>query len=314
MARDAIALTGPTCAGKTALALVAAELLDAEIICMDSRQIYRGMDIGTAKVTAAQQSRVRHHGIDLLDPHERYSAGRFASDARSLIGQIRGRDRVPMLVGGSGFFLRALIHPLFREPAMPEAQRERLKRYLARQPAGQLSRWLGVLDPVGARHAKESGYGPQRLGRALEVVLLSGRPLSWWHAHSPDDERPLSILNFVLAPHRETLYERINARVHEMIAQGLIEEVANLLAAGYDVTDPGMNATGYREITSYLRKELSLADAVAAIQQATRKYARRQLTWFRHQLPEDAIWLDAARPAEQLAERMVEKWLGQNVV
>lgn len=303
----ALVITGPTATGKTALSLDVAERLDGEIISMDSRQVYRGMDIGTAKVTPDQRARVPHHGLDLVDPDERYSAGRFARDARRWIEEIRARGHTPILVGGTGFFLRALTHPLFREPEMPERAREALKRWLERQPEEKLRRWLADLDPATARTLEASG-GRQRVARALEVALLTGRPLSWWHRHAPPETPPLPLLIFVLWLPREQLYRRINDRVLEMIEAGWVDEVRALLERGYDLDDPGMVATGYPELVAYIRGEWSLEEAIEATQRATRRYARRQLTWFRHQLPPGAIWLDASRPRAELVDTIVDIW------
>lgn len=303
----ALVITGPTATGKTALSLDVAERLDGEIISMDSRQVYRGMDIGTAKVTPDQRARVPHHGLDLVDPDERYSAGQFARDARRWIEEIRARGHTPILVGGTGFFLRALTHPLFREPEMPERAREALKRWLERQPEAKLRRWLAVLDPATAKTLEASG-GRQRVSRALEVVLLTGRPLSWWHRHAPPETPPLPLLIFVVSLPREQLYRRINDRVLEMIEAGWVDEVRVLLERGYDLDDPGMVAHGYPELVAYIRGEWSLEEAIEAIQRATRRYARRQLTWFRHQLPPGAIWLDATRPRAELVDTIVDIW------
>lgn len=307
MARDALVITGPTATGKTALSLAVAERLDGEIISMDSRQVFRGMDIGTAKATPEERARVPHHGLDLVNPDERYSAGRFSEDARRWITEIVARGHVPILVGGTGFFLRSLTHPLFDEPELPEERRERLKRYFAAQPTTRLRRWLRVLDPETARQLERRG-GHQRMARALEVALLSGRPLSWWHRHAPPSVEPIEPLIFVLTLPREELYLRINERVHAMVEAGLVDEVRGLLERGYGPGDPGMNATGYAEMIPYLRGETSLEEAVDAIQRATRRYARRQLTWFRHQLPEDAVWLEADRPRDELVSTIVETW------
>ncbi len=305
--RDALVITGPTATGKTALSIEVAERLDGEIISMDSRQVYRGMDIGTAKATNEERARVPHHGLDLVDPDERYSAGRYARDARRWITEIRERGRVPILVGGTGFFLRSLTHPLFREPEMPESARERLKRWLDRQPIEELRRWLHRLDPVTAGSLAARG-GRQRVARALEVALLSGKPLSWWHREAPTEAPALSLLIFVLSLPREMLYRRINERVVEMVEAGLVDEVRGLLERGYDVDDPGMSGTAYPEMSAYLKGEWSLDEAIDATQRATRRYARRQLTWFRHQLPEDAVWLDATRPRDELVSTIVETW------
>lgn len=307
MARDALVITGPTASGKTALSIEVARRIGAEIISMDSRQVYRGMDIGTAKVTPEERGEIPHFGLDLVDPDERYSAGRFARDAHRWIREIRGRGHVPLLVGGTGFFLRALTDPLFQEPDLPVERRERLKKYLDSQSDETLMRWLEILDPESAATLRAQG-GRQRIARALEVALLTGRTLPWWQRHAPPQMMPIHPLVFVLDLPREQLYQRINARVHDMIDAGLVDEVRGLLEHGYDLGDPGMNATGYVEMIPYLRGEYSLDDAIDAIQRATRRYARRQLTWFRHQLPPDAVWLDATRPRHELADTIAEMW------
>jgi len=275
---------------------------------MDSRQVYRGMDIGTAKVLPQEAGAIPHHGLNLVDPHERYSAGAFARDARRWIREIGGRGRVPVLVGGTGFFLRALTHPMFREPPMDPARRERLKSWLAGQPADLLHGWLRHLDPPTAA-ALEGGGGAQRISRALEVALLTGRPLSWWHAHAPSEEEPLSPRIFVLELPREELCARIDRRVDAMVEAGLVDEVRRLVEEGYDERATAMSATGYPEMLAFLRGEVSLAATVEAIKRATRSYARRQQTWFRHQLPPDAVRLDASRPSAALADEIVRTWL-----
>ncbi|MBX6363024.1 MAG: tRNA (adenosine(37)-N6)-dimethylallyltransferase MiaA [Gemmatimonadetes bacterium] len=310
MASDALVITGPTASGKTALSLAVAERLDGEIISMDSRQVYRGMDIGTAKLLPAERRGIPHHGLDLVDPDQRYSAGAFARDARRWIADVRARSRVPILVGGTGFFLRALTHPLFREPPLEAHRRAALARWLERQPTEKLGHWLEALDPeMAARlRARAGGAGRQRLARALEVALLTGRPLSWWHAHAPSEQRPLRFLVFVLDRPREELYRRIDERVHDMIRAGLVDEVRGLVDAGFGAGAPGMSATGYAELLLYLEGRTTLDDAVDAIQRATRRYARRQLTWFRHQLPPGAVRLDATRPVAALADEIAAAW------
>ena len=304
---DALVITGPTATGKTGLSIRVAERVGGEIVSMDSRQVYRGMDIGTAKVTAGEAGGIVHHGIDLVEPEERYSAGAFARDARRWLREIRGAGHVPVLVGGTGFFLRALTHPLFHEPELERERRERLKQWLRGEPEERLRAWLRVLDAPTAA-ALEAGGGRQRVARALEVALLTGRPLSWWHAHAPAEQSPLSLRVFVLDLPREDLYHRINERVLAMMRAGLEGEVRALMARGLDESAPGLNATGYIELLRYVRGETSLEDAVDAIQRATRRYARRQLTWLRNQLPPDAVWLDARRPVDELADEIARSW------
>ena len=307
MARDALAITGATATGKTALSLAVARRLDGEIISMDSRQVYRGMDIGTAKVSAEQRGGIPHHGLDLVEPGERYSAGRFARDARRWILEIRERGRVPVLVGGTGFFLRALTHPLFEEPPMDPGRRGRLRNYLRSREEEERRRWLEALDPEGAADLRERG-GRQRVERALEVVLLTGRPLGWWHRHRPPATPPLDALVVVVELPRELLYRRIDARVEAMMDAGLADEVRSLLSAGHRPGEAGMSATGYPEVAEWLEGGVALDEAKDRIRRATRRYARRQLTWFRHQLPPEAMRLDGTRPAGELADEVVERW------
>ena len=304
---DALVLTGPTGAGKTALSLDLADTLNAEIISADSRQVYRGMDIGTAKVGPEARARVPHHGLDLVEIGERYSAGRFARDARGWIDEICLRGRVPLIVGGTGFFIRALTDPLFREPPMDRDRRERLKAWLEDMSEDRLARWLAELDPVSAERLHDGG-GRQRMQRALEMALLTGRPLGWWHEHRAAEKKGLEALTFVLSLPRETLYERINRRVDAMLDAGLVAEVAELLEAGYAPDAPGMTATGYPEIAAHLAGRTSLEEAADRIRRKTRGYARRQLTWFRNQLPEDTVWLDGTRPRNELVDEVVRRW------
>lgn len=302
-----IAIVGPTASGKTALSIDVARALDGEIISMDSRQVYRRMNVGTAKASASQQQAVPHHGLDLAEPDERFSAGRFARMARQRIDAIRERGHVPMLVGGTGFFLRALTNPIFREPEMEPDRRRALQAYLEGLPPERLRAWLERLDPEAAERLSGSG-GRQRVLRALEMPLLTGQRLSWWHRHGEPEAAPLRPLVFVLDLPREQLYGAINRRVDDMVTAGLVDEVRDLVAAGYDERSPGMNATGYIELLPFLRGEVPLDEALDRIRANTRAYARRQLTWFRHQLPQGAVWLDAARPRSELVSEVVERW------
>ncbi len=306
-APDALVIVGATATGKTDVAIAVARALNGEIISMDSRQIYRGLDIGTAKPSSVQRAAVPHHGIDLIDPDQRYNAGRFAQDARQWVDDIRGRGRVPILVGGTGFFLRALTHPMFREPDLPPARRAALQHWLDRKPTAELLHWLAMLDPELASRFSAAG-GRQRMMRALEVVLLTGFPLGWWQRNAPNTEAAMRPLVFVLELAREELYRRINGRVIAMVEGGLVAEVRALVQRGYNEQTPGLNATGYREMLAYVSGDLELANAIDATQRATRRYARRQHTWFRHQLPSRAHALDARQPTEELAAGIVQRW------
>lgn len=304
---DFLAITGPTTSGKTALSMELAPALDAEIICMDSRQIYRGMNIGTDKVSKELRSSVTHHGVDTKNPDETYSAGQFGRDARIWISDIQARAHVPMLVGGTGFFLRALIDPMFSQPHMDEHRLKNLRRNIMSFPVSKLRRWVERLDPDRARIAVEGG--PHRLGRTLEIALLTGHPLSWWHKKGEISEGPLRGMIVVLEIPREELDRRINIRVTRMVENGLIDEVKRLLEQGYSCDDPGMTGTSYREISAYLKGVTSLEEAIDQIRSVTRRYARRQLTWFRHQVPEnDVVRIDGLLSLESQAEKVVKSW------
>ncbi len=305
-APEFLAITGATTTGKTALSLAVAEALDGEVISMDSRQIYRGMDIGTDKVAAGIRARIPHHGIDIRDPDESYSAGEFARDAARWMSRIRARGRVPVLAGGTGFFLKSLMEPLFEEPKLDPGRVARLRRFLAQRGMEELERWVRVLDPERARLAVAGGV--QRIERTLEVTLLTGRPLSWWHrtgqAAAPAGEGMVVVLELP----RAELYRRIDERVGTMAERGMIEEVRVLAARGYGADDPGMSGTGYREILGYLEARLSLEAALDATRRATRGYARRQLTWFRNQLPPDAVRIDGLRPLDARCAEVLKAW------
>ena len=294
-------LVGPTAVGKTAVALALAAHWPLEIISADSRQIYRRLDIGTAKPTRKERARVPHHGLDLVEPGARYSAGHFARDAEGWLADIRGRSRMPVVVGGTGLYVRALAEGLFREPPLDAARRRSLDAFTARLEPLELLRWAGRLDP-GFR-----GGGRQRAARAVEVALLTGHPLSHWQevARARGALDPWYI---VLTVPRPVLHQRIARRAAEMMQRGLIEEVASVLAEGHAAAGPGLDGIGVREAVDYLhgrRQRGAVADAIAV---STRQYAKRQQTWFRHQLGGVVLTLDATRPPERLAAEIAEAW------
>jgi len=292
---------GPTAVGKTAVALALAALSPVEIISADSRQVYRRLDIGTAKPTRKERARVPHHGLDLVEPGARYSAGHFARDAEGWLADIRQRGQRPIVVGGTGLYVRALAEGLFHEPALDPARRRSLDAFTARLEPLELLRWAGRLDP------RFHGGGRQRAARAIEVALLTGRSLSHWQraARARGTIDPWYI---VLTVPRPVLHQRIARRAEEMVRRGLIEEVASVLAEGHPPAAPGLDGIGVREAVDYLhgrRPRQSVADAIAA---STRQYAKRQETWFRHQLDGAVLTLDATRSPERLAAEIAEVW------
>ncbi len=302
-----IALTGPTTSGKTQLSCALARILEVEIISMDSRQVYKGMDIGTDKVPDDVREQVPHHALDLVHPDERYSAGQFARDARDWIKEIIKRDRVPVLAGGTGFFLKAITEPVFSEPPLDSARLKKIRRYLSTLDYRVLAKWVENLDPVRASLAIDGG--PQRMSRTIEVALLTGKPLSGWHRESPSDVAALTGLIIQLELPREEIDRRINDRVTYMVERGLVSEVRSLLEAGYTLDDPGMTATGYREIAHYLKGGQTLEEAMEEIRRNTRRYARRQLTWFRNQLPPSVCMIDATASIDVQATAVLDTWI-----
>ena len=303
---DALAVVGPTATGKTELSIRLAERLDGEVISMDSRQAYRGTRVGTAAPTPADRRRVPHHGVAFLDPEERYGAGRFARLARGWIAEIRCRGRVPLLAGGTGFFLRALTDPVFEEPEMDPGRRERLEAWTEDRPVAELRRWVRRLDPGLARDLDT--LDPQRCRRALELALLSGRPLSWWREHGEPEAPPLAAVVAVLEMERDAHRRRIRERAGRLLASGWKEEVEALLEAGHGEGDPPFSALGYTEVAELLRGEATEEEALERIFLDTWSYARRQRTWFRNQVPDDALRLDATRPLPELVERVCRAW------
>lgn len=301
-----LAITGPTASGKTDLSLALAERLRVEVISMDSRQVYRGLDIGTDKVRDDAREAVPHHGLDLVGPEERYSAGRFARDVRRWIPEIARRGALPLLVGGTGFFLRVVMDPIFAEPEIDADRLAALRAWLKAQERERLERWVRALDADRAELAVEGG--PQRMGRTLEVALLSGRPLSWWHREAPAEAEAVPGLVVVLDLSREEMDRRIDDRVGAMVERGLVEEVRGLLAAGHTLEEPGMSGTGYPEIARHLAGETTLDEAIEEIRSNTRKYARRQLTWFRNQIPEGSVRIDAMEPVEAQRDQVIDAW------
>lgn len=291
-----LAITGTTASGKTDLSIALAQRTRIEIVSMDSRQVYRGMDVGTDKVAPEARKAVPHHGLDVVAPDERYSAGRFARDARRWIAEIEERSALPVFVGGTGFFLRALMEPLFDEPALDRERLERLRSWLGARRPDELARFVRVLDPERARLAVEGGR--QRMSRTLEVALLTGVPLSRWHRDRPSEGSGLAGAIVVLEVPRDEMDRRIDERVARMIERGLVDEVRALLDAGCSEEDPGMSGTGYREAVRYLRGDTTLEEAMDEIRRNTRRYARRQLTWLRNQLPESATRIDATLPLD----------------
>jgi tRNA dimethylallyltransferase len=293
--------------GKTALAVALAAAWPIEAVSVDSRQVYRRMDIGTGKPTAAERRALPHHLLDVVDPDQPYDAARFARQAAAAIADIRARGRWPVLVGGTGLYLRALLQGLSPLPPADLALRRELRAQAAAEGPAALHKRLAELDAEAA--ARLHPRDLVRVTRALEIVLVTGAQVSVARRRprsSPPPYRPL-LLGLTMA--REPLYVRLDARVDRMVADGLLDEVARLLAAGYDPHLPAMQGIGYRHLAPVVTRGAALADAVRAMKRDTRRYAKRQRTWFAR--GESPYWItvegDGLDGAIGEVKKMVEK-------
>ncbi|MBN1447990.1 MAG: tRNA (adenosine(37)-N6)-dimethylallyltransferase MiaA, partial [Bacteroidetes bacterium] len=292
-----LVITGPTASGKSAVAMSCAAILDAELISADSRQVYRGLDIGTAKPSVAEQAIIPHHGIDIADPGDTYTAGRFFEDARSWITDIHERGRRAIVVGGSGLYVRVLTQGIFEGPEADPELRAALQQRLEQEGKDVLLAELARRDPEAARTIDADN--PVRLLRALEVCILTGEA---WSVIRRERMRtlPWRFVQTAIAREREDLYSRINRRVDAMVDAGLFDEVRRLLDAGVDPSWPALNTVGYKEIIAYFRSLSSRDQCIELIKRNTRRFAKRQLTWFRN---EDLRWIPVS--AEESAEAIV---------
>lgn len=294
-----VVIAGPTGAGKSPLALRVAETFSGEIVNCDSLQLYRGFDIGTAKTPVAERRGIPHHLIDVLDPGAVYSAGDYARDARRIIREISARNRLPVVAGGTGFYLRALLDGLPELPERDAGLRDRLTAR-ERRRAGSLYRILSRLDPAAA--SRIDARDTQKLIRALEIRLLTRQA-----APPRDAATPLAgyrVLKIGLNPDRAALYERLEARAAEMFRSGLIEEVRGLVAAGCTGREKPFESLGYRQALEYLRGCMTLEDAIASTQLETRQYAKRQWTWFRRDA--QIRWLSGFGNTPSVLEQCLE--------
>lgn len=302
MAAPLVAIVGPTASGKSALALRLARELCGEIVSCDSLQVYRGLDVGSAKATSAERAAIPHHLLDVADPGEVFSAADYARLARAALHAVRARGRLPIVAGGTGLYLRALLVGLFEGPPRDEALRRRLEAIGDRFGDEKLHRLLGRVDPAAAGR-----IGPRdrvRVVRALEVYRVTGRPISEEQRRGSEPLRGYRTLVVGLDPGRAALRAAIEARTRQMLAQGLVDEVRGLLSRGTDPLARPLQAIGYRQALSVLQGEMRLEDAEGAIVSATLRFAKRQMTWFRHQ--EDVRWFAHAGEAREAVHAWLE--------
>lgn len=299
--RPLLVLVGQTAVGKTALSLALARQFNGEIVSADSRLFYRGMDIGTAKPSPAEQAAVPHHLIDICDPAETVTLAEYQTRAYATIDQIHQNGRLPILVGGTGQYIRAVVEGwgIPRVPPQP-----RLRAALAELGGETLARWLQTLDPDAAERIDSRNV--RRVIRALEVTLVSGQKISVLQQKQPP---PYDTLMIGLHREREVLYARIDARIEQMMAVGLLDEVAQLRQAEYGRSVPAMSGIGYRQLLDYLAGEMTLAEAVERIKYETHRFARQQGTWFRLDDPA-IVWFDMERAGVETAVLdRVNNWL-----
>jgi len=289
-------VVGPTGVGKTEICLRVAKKSGAEIISADSRQIYRYMGIGTAKPTPEQLSRVPHHMVDYVDPDEEFNAARYGRRASKIVSQLLAAGKLPLVVGGSGLYLRALLGAFFEGPGAHSDIRRGLVEEESREGPGTLYHRLKHVDPQAA--SRIHPHDQVRTIRALEVHQFTGIPLSLWQKSGPYHRPKFRWCKLGLYRHREDLYRRIEERVDMMMRQGLLQEVQSLLSRGYSADLPALATVGYQEMVAYLRGRLNFEQAVSLLKQNTRQYAKRQMTWFKKD--GEILWFDAQREERQL--------------
>jgi tRNA dimethylallyltransferase len=286
VAAPLVAIVGPTASGKSALALRLARECLGEIVSCDSLQVYRGFDIGSAKATGEERAEVRHHLVDVVRPGETFSAADYARLGRAALADIRDRGHLPVVAGGTGLYLRALLEGLFEGPSRDDGLRRRLERLAERFGDRRLHRLLARVDPEAA--ARIPARDRVRVVRALEVFRATGRPITDGHRQGSEPLPGFRTLLVGLDPGRERLRLAVAARTRRMLETGLVEEVRGLLALGLAADRGPLNAIGYRQAVAVARGEMSGEEAERAIVTETMRFAKRQMTWFRHQA--DVLW------------------------
>jgi tRNA dimethylallyltransferase len=300
-----VVICGPTALGKTSAAIELAEIFDGEIVGADSMQIYKHMDIGTAKPTKKETARVKHHMIDIIDPDERFDARQYAALARETIEILYHRNKIPFVVGGTGFYIKALLNGLFETESTEEHIRKGLKKEADSHGIAVLYARLCRLDPDAAK--KIHPNDEYRVIRALEVHAMTGKPLSAYHKAHGFKDHPFVVLKIGLHIRREILYDRINKRVDAMIGSGLLHEVQGLLAMGCSPESKSMQSIGYRHMVDFIKSGSSWEETVRTLKRDTRRYAKRQMTWFGAE-PE-IIWKapDAMQDIKTLINKFLQK-------
>lgn len=307
-----VILTGPTAVGKTALSIMLAKAIGGEIISADSMQVYRYMDIGTAKIKPEETEGVPHHLIDVLNPTEDFNVTAFQTMAKQAINEIYSRGRIPIVAGGTGFYIQSLLYDISFEETEVSSYREELTAYYEAYGAHALHEELKKVDPVSYEQIHENNV--KRVIRALEFYHDTGYPISEHNKAQRQKESPYNFEYFVLNDDREILYRRIEKRIDIMMEQGLIEEVQSLLDYGCQPDMVSMQGLGYKEIISYLNGECSLEEAVYILKRDTRHFAKRQLTWFRRE--KEVTWIDRTSfsSEEEILEYMLNRLFQKHII
>jgi len=304
MKKPLVILTGPTAVGKTKTSIALAKAINGEIISADSMQVYRGMDIGSAKIRQEETEGIPHHLIDVLEPEEEFHVVRFQKMAKEAMKEIYAKGKIPILVGGTGFYIQAILYDIdFTENEEDTAIRSELEALAQREGAEALHRLLAEVDPESAEQIHANNV--KRVVRALEFYRLTGSRISEHNEEQRQKESPYNAVYFVLNDERQKLYERIEQRVDLMLEEGLVAEVEALKEKGYTRDMVSMQGLGYKEILAYLDRECTLEEAVYVLKRDTRHFAKRQLTWFKRE--RDVIWLH--KPDFQYQEEKLQQYM-----
>lgn len=289
MKKPLIVLTGPTAVGKTSLSISLAKAVNGEIISADSMQVYKGMDIGSAKICKEEMQGVTHYLVDILEPEEEFHIVKFQELAKAAMEEIYAKGKIPILVGGTGFYIQAVTRDIdFTQAEQETSYREELEQLAKEKGAEYLHEKLREVDPKSAENIHANNV--KRVIRALEFYHQNGTPISEHNEEQKQQTSPYNLAYFVLTAQREILYERIDRRVDQMMEEGLLEEVKSLRERGCHRGMVSMQGLGYKEILAYLEGEYPLEEAVRILKRDTRHFAKRQLTWFRRE--QDVIWVD----------------------
>ena len=289
MKKPLIVLTGPTAVGKTSLSISLAKAVNGEIISADSMQVYKGMDIGSAKIRKEEMQGVTHYLVDILEPEEEFHIVKFQELAKAALEEIYAKGKIPILVGGTGFYIQAVTRDIdFTQAEQETSYREELEQFAKEKGAEYLHEKLREVDSKSAENIHANNV--KRVIRALEFYHQNGTPISEHNEEQKQQTSPYNLVYFVLTAPREILYERIDRRVDQMMEEGLLEEVKSLRARGCHRGMVSMQGLGYKEILAYLEGEYPLEEAVRILKRDTRHFAKRQLTWFRRE--QDVIWVD----------------------